>query len=229
MIIKTWSEVLVASFQNLWTGVLGFVPNLLVAVLIIIIGWIIGALIGRIVNQLIKSVKLDEALKKAGVEDVLKKGGVPLNSGVFLGALVKWFVIVVFLVAAFDVLGLTRVNDFLQGVVLGYIPNLIVAVLILLVAGVLGDVLAKIVIASAKTAGIHSANLLGKLSKWAIWIFAILVALTQIGIAAGFIQTLFTGFVVALSIALGLSFGLGGQEAAGQIVNKIRNEIAHRE
>ncbi len=229
MVNTTWSEVLLASFQSLWTGVLGFVPNLIVAILIVVIGWIVGALIGKAISQLIKSIKVDEALRKAGVEDVLKKGGVGLDSGHFIGALVKWFIIIAFLVAAFDVLGLTRVNAFLQGAVLGYIPNLIVAVLILLVAGVLGDVLSRIIITSAKTAGIHSANLLGKVSKWAIWIFAILVALSQIGIASAFIQTLFTGFVVALSIALGLSFGLGGQDAAARVIDKVRNEISHRE
>jgi small-conductance mechanosensitive channel len=117
---------------------------------------------------------------------------------------------------------------FLQNIVLGYVPQLIIAVLILLVGAVVGDVLQKIVIASTKTAGVTSSELLGKISKWAIWIFAILVALSQMGIAGAFIQTLFTGFVVALSLALGLSFGLGGQDAASDIIKKVRHEIGEK-
>ncbi len=124
-------------------------------------------------------------------------------------------------------MGLKQVTLFLQQIVVGYLPQLIIAVLILLVGGVVGDVLSRIVKASAKTASITSANFLGVFAKWAVWIFAILVALSQVGIAGAFIQTLFTGFVVAVSLALGLSFGLGGQQAASRTIEKIQSEISH--
>lgn len=229
MILDTWSTVLTSSFQRLWGGVVEFVPNLVIAVLIIIIGWLVGALIARVVSQIIRSLKVDEALRKAGVEDTLARGGIMLNSGNFLGALVKWFIIVVFLVAAFDVLRLTTVNVFLQEVVLSYLPQVIVAVLILLVAAVIGDVMQKIVTTSAKTAEIRSARFLGTVTRWSIWIFAILAALFQLGIAGAFIQTIFTGFIVALSLAVGLSFGLGGQDAAARFLEKTRQEISHKD
>lgn len=229
MILDTWSNVLTVSFQNLWSGIVSFVPNLIIAVLIVIIGWLVGALIGRVVSQIIRSLKIDEALRKAGVEDSLARGGVMLNSGNFVGALVKWFIIVVFLVGAFDVLGLSRVNTFLQEVVLYYLPQVIVAVLILLVAAVIGDVMQKVVTTSARTAELRSARFLGTITRWSIWIFAILAALYQLGIAAAFIQTIFTGFIVALSLAVGLSFGLGGQEAAARFLEKTRQEITHKE
>jgi len=229
MIIQTWSEVLATSFQDLWNGVAGFVPSLVVAILIVIIGWVVGALLGRVIHQFVRSIRVDEALKKAGVEEVVRRGGITLDTGHFLGTIVKWFIIVVFLVAAFNVMGLSDVNLFLSEVVLSYIPRIIVAVLILLVAGVLGDVLSRVVVTSSKTAGITSAGLLGKVSKWSIWIFAILVALSQVGIASAFIQTLFTGVIVALSIALGLAFGLGGQDAAARFIDKVRGDITHRD
>lgn len=206
-----------------------FVPNLVIAILIVLIGWLVGALVGRVISQVVKSLKIDEALRKAGVEDALAKGGMLLNSGNFLGALVKWFIVVVFLVAAFDVLKLTEVNAFLREVVLGYLPRVIVAVFVLLVSAVIGDVMQKIVTTSAKTAEIRSARFLGVVTKWSIWIFAILVAMVQLGIASVFIQTLFTGFVVAISLALGLAFGLGGQDAAARIIEKTRQEISHKE
>lgn len=227
MIVNTWSQVLNTSFQNLWVGVINFVPNLIVAILIVIIGWAIGALLGRVISQLIKSLKLDEALKKTGADEFLAHGGINLNSGAFLGGLVKWFVMLVFIIAALDVLKLTQVTAFLGGI-LSYIPQVVVAVLILLAAGIIGDVLKRIVVSAARTAGSRSAGFLGSVTKWAIWVFAILVALSQLGIASVLIQTLFTGFVVAFSLALGLSFGLGGQEAAARVVERVSKEISER-
>lgn len=224
MLLNTWGEVLTLSFQNLWVGVINFVPNLIVAVIIVVLGWLIGALLGRAIWQVFKSLKVDDALRRAGFESFVRRGGMELDSGAFVGGLVKWFVIVIFLVAAFDVLGLSQVNFFLQDVVLGYLPNVLVAALVLLVAGVIGDVTGRVVVTAAKTAGIESAHFVGAIARWAIWIFAILVALSHLGIAAAFSQTLFTGIVIAVSLALGLSFGLGGQEAASRFIEKLRNE-----
>lgn len=229
MILQTWGDVLSRSFQNLWGGVIAFLPQLVFAILIVVIGWLIGALIGRVVAQIIRSLRVDEGLRKAGVEEALSRGGISLNTGAFVGGLIKWFIILVFLVAALDVLNLDQVNDFLQGVVLFYLPQVIIAVLILLVAAVIGDVMQKIVTTSAKTAEIRSARFLGSFTKWSIWIFAVLAALFQLNIASTFIQTIFTGVVVALSLAIGLAFGLGGQEAAARFIEKTRQEISHKE
>lgn len=228
MLLSTWGDVLVLSFQNLWVGVVGFVPNLVIAIVILVIGWLVGALIGRAIWQVFKSLKVDDALRQAGFETFLRRGGTELDSGAFVGGLVKWFVIVIFLVAAFDVLGLAQVNFFLQDVVLGYLPRVLAAALVLLVAGVIGDVTGRVVVAAARTAGVSSAHFVGAVAKWAIWIFAILVALSQLGIAAAFSQTLFTGVVIAISLALGLSFGLGGQEAASRFIEKLRGEMSGR-
>jgi small-conductance mechanosensitive channel len=229
MMLETWTAGLSQSFFSLWNGIAMFLPTLVIAVIIVVIGWIVGSLLGRVVSQVVKSVNVDNALRKAGVEDTLKRGGVHLNSGNFLGSLVRWFIIAVFLVAAFDVLGLVQVNQFLYNVVLLYMPNVIVAVLVLLLAAVIGDALQRLVSASARTAEIKSAPLLGVIARWTIWVFGLLVALSQLGIAAPFIQTLFTGVVVAFSLALGLAFGLGGQEAAARFIEKTRQEITHRD
>ncbi|MDO8589797.1 MAG: hypothetical protein Q7R69_00800 [bacterium] len=226
MLLNTWGEVLTLSFQNLWVGVVNFVPNLVIAIVILILGWLVGALIGRAIWQVFKSLKVDDALRQAGFDSFVRRGGIDLDSGAFVGGLVKWFVIVMFLVAALDVLGLSQVNFFLQDVVLGYLPRVLAAALVLLVAGVIGDVTGRVVVTAARTAGIDSAHFVGAVAKWAIWIFAILVALSQLGIAAAFSQTLFTGIVIAVSLALGLSFGLGGQEAASRFLEKLRGEMS---
>ena len=216
------------SFQELWVGVIKFLPQVVFAIIILIIGWIIGVAFGRIVAQLIRALKVDNALRGAGFEEVLHRGGLILDTGVFVGTLVKWFIIVVFLVASFDLLGLAQVNAFLQQVVLLYLPQVIIAVLILLAAAVIAETLQGFVIGAARTAGVKSANFLGSVSRWAIWIFAILTALYQLGVAAPLVQTLFTGVVIAFALAVGLSFGLGGQQAAADYINKLKDEFTHR-
>lgn len=224
----TWADTLRSSFNDIWGGIVAFVPNLIIALVIFAIGWIIGAVLGRVVEQIIKSLRVDAALRGAKVEEVLKRAGFDLDSGAFLGALVKWFVIVVFLIASFEIIGLTQVTVFLQQVVLLYLPQVIVAVFILLVAAVIADAMQKVVSGASHAAGITAANFLGTVTKWSIWIFAILMALFQLGIASVFIQTLFTGIIIALALAVGLSFGLGGQDAAAKFIERVRSEIAAR-
>lgn len=223
--LEIWSSSLRDSFTSLGDGVISFIPNLVIAIVIFVIGWAVGSLLGQVVSQIIKSLKIDNLLKSAKVDEVLQRAGFNLDSGRFVGDLVEWFVIIVFLVASLDVLGLTQVTDFLNQVVLLYLPQVIVAVLILLVAVVIAAAMQRVVVGAAMAAGVKSANFLGSVTKWAIWIFAVLMALFQLGIAAPFVQTLFTGFIVALSLAFGLSFGLGGQQAAAGFIEKVREEI----
>jgi len=227
MTINTWGEVLTRSFQDLWIGVVEFLPSLVVAIVIFLIGWAVGAVLGKAVAQILRSLKLDNALRSAGFESTINRAGFNLNSGHFVGELVKWFIIVVFLVASLDVLGLTQVNIFLQEVVLLFLPKLIVAVLIMLVAVVIAEAMQNVVVGSAKAAHMRSAHFLGTLTRWSIWVFAGLAALFQLGVAVAFIQTLFTGIVVALSLAFGLAFGLGGQDAAGRYLDHLKREIGN--
>ena len=221
--------MLLKSFQDLWLGVLNFIPNIIVALVIFLAGWVVGSILGRVVAQVVGAIRVDSALRHAGVEGVLHRAGFRLDSGRFLGALVEWFVIVAFLIASFDVLGLYQVNAFLQQVVLLYLPQVIVAVLILLLAGVLSDASERLVIGTARAAGVSSAVFLGHVTRWAIWVFAILTALYQLGVATPFVQTLFTGIVIAVSVAVGLSFGLGGQGAAARLIDKAYKDLAERD
>ena len=228
MVIQTWVQVLQQSFYNLLWGVISFIPNFVFAVVIFLIGWFVGVLLGRVVDEAIKAIRVDHALRAAGVEDVMHRAGYKLNSGAFMGALVKWFVIIVFLMASLQLLGLAQVTFFLQQIVLSFLPQVIVAVLVLLVAAVVAEVAQGVVAGAARAAGIRSAGFAGTVAKWAIWGFAIIVALSQIGIATAYFQTLFTGLVVALSLAFGLAFGLGGQETAARFLEKTREGMSNR-
>jgi len=226
MTINDYSEVLTASFQDLWAGVIGFLPELVIALVIFIIGWLVGSLFGRAVAQIVRSLKVDNALRSAGFEGAVQRAGYKLDVGRFIGGIIKWFIVVVFLVAALDVLGLSQVNVFLQSVVLSFLPQVFVAVLILLVSAVLAEAVQHAVVGAAKAAHMSSANFLGAVSKWAIWIFAVLAALFQLGVASAFVQTLFNGIVLALSLGVGLSFGLGGQDAAARYIERMRREVS---
>lgn len=226
--IVTWGDVLSASLKNIWFGVANFMPTLLAAIVLVAVGLIIGSIFFKLVGNLVKFAKIDNALRAAGFDKVVEKAGVSLDSGYFLGKLVEWFVVVAFLVAAFDVLGLKQVTTFLSDVVLGYLPQVMVAALIIIIAAVVAEAAQKIVVGSARAAGIKSVNFAGALAKWAVWVFAILASIMQLGIAVSFINTLFTGIVIAISLALGLAFGLGGQDAAARYIEKVKGDISDR-
>ena len=224
--IYSWGDVLRASFQEVWLGVANFIPNFLAAIVLFLVGWLIAVLLGTLVAQIIKTIKLDVALRGAGFDRVVEKGGFALDSGAFLGALVKWFFIVVSLVAALEILGLTAVTGYLSTVVLSYLPNVIIAALIVLVSVVIAEAVNKLVVSSSKAAGVSAANVLGMIAKWAIWIFAFMAALAQLQILNNFIQPLFIGIIAAISLALGLSFGLGGRDAAARYIEKVRDNVS---
>ena len=228
MIVSNGVSALQQSFYNLLWNTVNFLPALLVAVIVFIIGWFIAVWLGWVVAEAIRAVRVDHALRQAGFDEVVSRAGYRLDSGAFVGGLIKWFVILVFFLAALQVLGLSQVTFFLQQIVIGYLPNVIVAVFILLAGAVIGQVAEGVVSGSARAAGIHAAGFVGTMARWAIWIFAILAALSQLQIATTILQTLFTGVVVALALAFGLSFGLGGQEAAARFIEKTREEMAMR-
>lgn len=228
MILDNWSYVLAASFNEIWLEVARIVPNIIVALLVLIVGWLIGSVLGGIVAQVVRALRLDKALEGVGVDELTARAGIRLDSGLFLGGLVKWFMIVAFLMASVNILGLTEVSLFLRDIVLGYLPNVIVAAMILLLAAYVGDVVNRLVVHSARAAGYHGAAFIGTVSRWAIWISSILVALTQLGIAEDFAQTLYKGVVYMLVLAGGLAFGLGGKEVAAEILENLKNEVTHK-
>ena len=227
MYINDWSVVIVSSLQNLWNILISFVPELIVSFLVLVIGWTIAVAIGRVVAQIVRALRIDQLLDKLGMRGPVERAGLRLDSGHFLGELVKWFLILVFVLAAANILGLGEVASFLQEIIF-YIPNVIVAAIILLVAAAFANFLQHLVRASVDAAGMMSAGFLGTVAKWAVLILAFLAALDQLGVARAFITTLLQGFVAMLAIAGGLAFGLGGQSAAKDFLAKLRDEMKSR-
>jgi small-conductance mechanosensitive channel len=226
MLLQTWGEVFSQSLIGLWYAFISFIPGLLGAIILFVVGWVVGSIVGKAITQLVAVLKIDKLFESAGVNHFVDRSGLKFSISRFIGAVVKWFIIVVFLMAALQIIGLTQVNDFLREAVLYYLPKVIIASFILVIATVLADGMKKLVKASAQAANIRSANMLGSITLYAIWAFAIVIALSELGIATAFMQILFTGVIAALAIALGLSFGLGGKEAASRAIEKISTDMS---
>lgn len=218
------SEVVRSSLITLWSGVAAFLPRLVAAIVVFLVGWLIAVLIGKLAFHVVKMLQIDRALDSVGFKKAWERSGFKLNSSFFFYELVKWFFIVVFLMAAANILGLNEVSQFLKTVVL-YIPNVIVAAVILLIGILVAKFLEGLVMASVKAAELVSANFLGALTKWAVVIFSLLVALAQLGIAEDIVRIIVVGIVAAVSVALGLAFGLGGQKHADDFIGGLKKRM----
>jgi hypothetical protein len=220
-------EILLNSLKEIWGSFIGFLPILLAALIVFIVGWLIAIFLGKLVNKLIKAIKLDSLLSKIGFSKALAKAKLNLDSAKFFEELVKWFFIIVFLMAAVEILGLTEVGLFLKSI-LYYIPSVVVAAIVLLAAAVIAKLMQRLVKASADTAGLASSGTIAGIVKWAILIFGFVIALTQLGIAAALIQTIIIGIIAMVAIAGGLAFGLGGKDMAAKILEKLKEDLTEK-
>lgn len=228
-LVTLWGDSLRLSFeQGLGMEIIAFLPKLVLALVIFIAGWIVGSVLCEIVAKIVKMLKIDKVLENAGAKDLLHKAGFSLDTGAFLGGIVKWFVVIGFLVAALDVFQLQAVNALLTSVVTEFIPNIAIASLILIVGALLADFVQKLMSGAAKAVDSSSAGLVGGIARWAIWIFTIIAALMQLNIANQILSTLVTGLVAMLALAGGLAFGLGGKDAAARYIEKLRGDISNR-
>jgi len=224
----TWGDAFNLALLNLWAGFIQFVPALVLAIVFFVVGWVLGSLIAKAFEHVFSALKIDDLFNTIGVNDFFKKAGMNFNSGYFIGQVIKWFVIIIFLLPSLELLSLTDVASFLKEDVLGFLPKIIVAAFVLIVATILSDFLSKMVMAGSRAMNLKSTNMLGSLVKYTVWIFAFIVALGQLGIAEGYMSVLFTGIVGMLALGGALAFGLGGKEAAGRLISKIGEEISHK-
>ncbi|HEX4104579.1 MAG TPA: hypothetical protein VHZ04_03880 [Candidatus Paceibacterota bacterium] len=228
MIVQSWTNVVVGSLEAVWVQFANFIPNLVGAIIVLIIGLIVAAGLGALVEKIFDALHLDGFLEKLALKPYFDRAGLKLRAAYFLGRLVYWFIVIAFLLAAADSLGLYALSSFL-GAVLAYLPNVIAAVLILLAAVVLGNFLRRVVMASVMSAKLHAAHFLGTLTWWSIVVFGFLAALTQLNIAVAIIQSIITGFIAMLALAGGLAFGLGGKDYANHLLNRLRDRTEARQ
>jgi len=207
-------DVLRLSLYEVYGNILSILPNVIGALLIFILGLIVAPLVGGVIRKIIEVTKIDTLIKKAGVKEALGGFG-DISVAVIVGKLVKWAIIFASLLAAADILEWSQLSLLLNEVIL-YIPQVIIAVIVIAVGMVAGDFVQGFVSRAAH--GVSNAKMLGKVAKAAVVVFSVLIALVQLGIAPSLIQILTAGIVFALALA----FGLGGRERAAEIVSKMR-------
>ncbi len=218
------TQIFTQPFVELWTTVAVSLPRIVLAILIFTIGWIIAHLIYKEIVALLQSAKIDEALEPTGLTKACEKAGYKLNVGKVLGFLLKWFVIIAFLVLALDILGLETTKGLLVGI-LTYIPQVILAAFVLFIGFVAADFIKKLVVGSSKMVDFKSAGTIGSVAKVAILVFTVLVVMNMLGIGREIINVLFIGVVAMLSLAGGLAFGLGGRDAAAKAIEKAKEAM----
>ena len=216
--VTDWGQAIMTSVAAALAMFLGAIPKVIGFAVILIIGWLVAGLIATAVAALLRAVKFNDLAQRSGFSGFVQKAGIKTDAAGALANLAKWFVRLIVLVVAFDALGLPAVSQVLQQLLL-WLPNLVVAMVVLVLAGLAANALHGLVRGATAQAGLGNPDLLANIARVAVWAFAVVVAVNQLGIATTLVNTLFMGTVGALALALGLAFGLGGRETAGQIVS----------
>lgn len=218
--MENLNNVLLTTLNGTVATIISFVPRFLSGFIILLIGVIASIFVRQIVSEGLRLIKFDNLVKKYGVPD--SKG--TADWGTILSEIARWFVIIVFLIPASQVWGLGKFVDVLNNLLL-FLPNVFIAVLLLLVGFVVSKLVHDLLTASLRGFSKESANTIAMVGKWAVIVFVALIVLNQLGIASDLIQILFSGIVAMLAIAGGLAFGLGGKEAAKEIIDKLRKKL----
>jgi len=227
MTYADWLAVVQPFLQQL----ISFIAYLVVAIVVFIIGYLISVGIGRLITEILKSVKFNKLFEKEGWRKALQRANVDVNPSEFVGAIFKWVFVIVSLLVAVDVLGLKTFAGFLMQV-LDYLPNVIVAVLVFVVAIIISDIVEKVVRAAVERLKVGYGFLAASIVKWAIWIFTFFLVLGQLLPNNPLIVTLYTGIVYglvgALSLGIGLAIGLGGKETAARVISDMYRKIEEK-
>jgi hypothetical protein len=215
--ITDWGTAMMTSLASAMALFFSAIPKILGFAVIVIVGWVLASLVERGVAAILRAVRFNDLAARSGLADFINKMGTGTDSAGMIGLVVKWFIRLIALVVAFDALGLPAVSDVLRQLLL-WLPNVVVALVVLVIGGLAARALSNVVRGAAAEGGLGNPNFLAKLASVMVWAFAIVVAVNQIGIATALVNTLFMAFVGALALGAGLSFGLGGKDTAAEIV-----------
>jgi small-conductance mechanosensitive channel len=222
-----WGNLIVDPIRQMLTKIMAYLPTLLGALIILIVGWIVAKAIRRIVDWVLKTVRFDMLADKAGISETLRKGNLEISAREVLSGIVYWLIIIMVLVMAVDALGLPKASDILASL-FAYIPKVIAALLVLVVAMFLASFVSGIVRIAAGNAKLPKPELLAGICRWAIIIFAATIALEQLGIAPLLVTATFNIILGGICLALALAFGLGGKDAAARYLEQLKEKRSGR-
>jgi hypothetical protein len=215
--VTDWGVAIMTSMTAALALFLGAVPKVIGFLVILVIGWLVAGALAGVIGNVLRGVRFNDLAHRSGLTGFLQNTGMTTDASGFVATAVLWFVRLIVLVVAFDALGLPAVSQVLQQLLL-WLPNLIVAIMVLVIGGLAANALAGVVRGATAQSGLGSPDLLANVARIGVWAFAIVVAVNQIGIATQLVNTLVMGFVAAVALATGLAFGLGGRDTAAQIV-----------
>lgn len=218
-LVYNLTNVVVTAFYSLMNRLIALMPQLIAAIFVFIFGLFVSEFVGKLVAKALREIYLDVAVDKSGTKKLLQKVGLKYDVSKILGLLATWFLNIVFLIAVADILNLPQITEFLKSIVL-YIPNVVVAIIILVVGTLISELAYGLVSKSTKAANVPNAKTLALTSKWSILIFSVMAALVHLKVATELITILFAGLVLMIALAGGLSFGLGGREKAADWLRK---------
>lgn len=213
-------EAVLYSFTNGLSVFMAFLPALIGAIIVLAVGWILSGILAKLIVKGLNAIGFERAVEHSGIGDFVRRTGTTWTTSHVLAELIKWFIRLIFIQAAANILQMPQLTTIINSIVL-FIPNLIVAVIIVVIGTMIARVLSGMVRASVSELGMRNPNLLAGLTRYAIIGFAIIAAANQVGIAAVVVNTLFIGLVGALALAIGLALGLGGREVGAEITRNI--------
>ena len=218
---SNWDNLIVGPVREMLTKILAYLPVLLGALIILIVGWIIAKAIRRLIDVVLKAIRFDALADKAGITAILKKGDLKITAREVVSGLVYWLVIIMVLVMVVNALGLPKASDVLASL-FAYVPKVIGALFVLVVAMFLASFVSGIVRTAAGNANLPRPELYAGVSRWAIIIFAATIALEQLGIASLLVTATFNIILGGVCLGLALAFGLGGKDAAAKYIEELR-------
>lgn len=214
--VTSWGEAVLVSVTTALQNLVGFLPALIGAIIVLVLGWIIAGLIARLVEGGLKTVGFEHAAQSTGLAGFIEQAGSGWTASKVIAEIVKWFIRLIAIQAAASILGLTQISAAINAMLL-WLPNLVVAIVIIVVAALIANFVAGIVRGATAEMGFSTPELLANIARYGIIVFAVVAAVNQLGIAETVVNTLFIGTVAAVALAFGLAFGLGGRDVAGRI------------
>jgi hypothetical protein len=218
-----WGNLIVEPVTRMLNRIMAYLPVLLGALVILIVGWIVAKAIKRLVDWLLKTIRFDALADKAGISEILRKGNLEISAREVVSGVVYWLIIIMVLVMTVDALGLPKSSDILESL-FAYVPKVISALLVLVVAMFLASFVSGIVRTAAANANLPKPQVFAGISRWAIIIFAVTIALEQLGIAPLLVSATFNIILGGIVLALALAFGLGGKDAAAKYLEELRKK-----
>lgn len=227
MTINDWGTQTRDIVQNVWDRIVTFTPNLVGAILIVLVGAIVGIVLGYVVTRILQAAKIQNLADQSKLTDVLKRAKLKTDLAEICGTFVKWVVILTFLVPASTILQVEGVRNFFEGIIT-FVPTVLAVGVFILFGAIVADMLARLARATTESLSATTAKLIEMVVRWSFYVAIAIASMFALGVPTEFSVIMFIGVVSALGIGIGLSFGLGGQEHADDLIKRIRSELKNK-